>query len=153
MKKRKNIALIIFCIPVIIYTLFFFLVSGDSMEPAYHDGQIVLVNRFVDAYHRGDVIIFKTENTGLFSLRQKLIKRIVGVPGDTVWVSNGVLYINDIPYDLTTELINDAGAAEEPVTLSDNEYFVLGDNVNNSKDSRVLGPVNGRDVIGCVLTK
>lgn len=153
MKKRKNIALIIFCIPVIIYTLFFFLVSGDSMEPAYHDGQIVLVNRFVDAYHRGDVIIFKTENTGLFSLRQKLIKRIVGVPGDTVWVSNGVLYINGIPYDLTTELINDAGAAEEPVTLSDNEYFVLGDNVNNSKDSRVLGPVNGRDVIGCVLTK
>lgn len=154
MKKNsvvsKHFPVLVFGTFFIIYMTFCFVVSGKSMEPTYHNGQIVLINRFVDTYECGDIIIVET-NERSFLFRDKYIKRIVGMPGDTVLISEGTLYINGVVSPYITEDIEDAGIAEQSIMLSENEYFVIGDNVNESKDSRYIGPVNKSEIIGRVV--
>ncbi len=128
-------------------------VIGVSMEPVLYNGQEILVNRFVYrvmAPKAGDVIVFLpngNENTHYY------VKRVVAVPGDTVQIKNGHLYINDTLYkDIEYDKIEDAGIAENPVKLENNEFFTLGDNINNSEDSRSgnIGAVPKEDIIGKV---
>ena len=128
-------------------------VIGVSMEPVLYNGQEILVNRFVYrvmAPKAGDVIVFLpngNENTHYY------VKRVVAVPGDTVHIKNGHLYINDTLYkDIEYDKIEDAGIAENPVKLESNEFFTLGDNINNSEDSRSgnIGAVPKEDIIGKV---
>ena len=128
-------------------------VIGVSMEPVLYNGQEILVNRFiyrVMAPKAGDVIVFLpngNENTHYY------VKRVVAVPGDTVQIRNGALYINDTLYkDVEYDKIEDAGIAENPVTLGLNEFFTLGDNINNSEDSRSgnIGAVARDNIIGKV---
>lgn len=128
-------------------------VIGVSMEPVLYNGQEILVNRFVYrvmAPKTGDVIVFLpngNENTHYY------VKRVVAVPGDTVHIKNGALYINDTLYkDIEYDKIEDAGIAENPVMLGNNEFFTLGDNINNSEDSRSgnIGAVPKDDIIGKV---
>lgn len=82
------------------------------------------------------------------------VKRIVAVPGDTVQIKSGRLYVNGTATNLkqTGLSIKDAGRAETEITLGDDEYFVLGDNVNNSEDSRYesIGNVTRKEMIGKV---
>ena len=112
---------------------------GDSMSPKLNNGDVVLVNRFaynVTSPKRGDIIVFKpkgNENSHYY------IKRIIGLPGETVEIIEGSVYINGekLKEDYTATEINDVGIVSEKITLGGDEYFVLGDDRDKSEDSRM----------------
>ena len=110
---------------------------GVSMEGTLYNGETVYINRIaylVFSPKAGDVVVFLpngNQNTHYY------VKRVVGVPGDTVEFREGTLYINGEPrQDESYDKVADPGIAETPIQLGDDEYFVLGDNRNNSEDSR-----------------
>lgn len=125
---------------------------GVSMEPALYNGEKILVNKLcymIQGPKTGEVIVFLpngNENAHLY------VKRVVGVPGDTVQIIGGRLYVNGSLEETggTYDKMADAGIAQNPVVLLDGEYFVLGDNRNNSEDSRSanIGPVKKKDIVG-----
>ena len=125
-------------------------VLGRSMYPTYQDGEYVMANKIlyeVGDPKRGDVIIFKYSDT------QDFIKRVIGLPGETVGLQDGNIYING-------EILNEDGYLDETIytngsdylhegetiTLEDDEYFACGDNRQHSSDSRAFGPIS-RDSI------
>ncbi len=127
-------------------------VIGASMETELENGQNVLVNRVIyrlKDISRGDVIVFYP---GGNTATHPYVKRVVAVPGDTVQITDGKLLINGFPDadNDSYDLMEDAGTAAEMITLGDDEYFVLGDNRNNSEDSRSagIGLVSASTVIG-----
>ena len=95
---------------------------------------------------RNDIIVANSE-----VLNCVIIKRVIGMPGDTIEIKDNVLYVNDeavVENYIKEEMVtNDLG----PYTLQDNEYFACGDNRNHSTDSRVLGPISEEDIIGVML--
>ncbi|MBQ8663417.1 MAG: signal peptidase I [Eubacterium sp.] len=112
-------------------------VIGNSMSVTLEDGDKVLVNRFVYALKgpkANDIIVFfpnGNENTHYY------VKRVVAVPGDTVQIKSGELYVNgELFFEDANQNIEYAGLAEEIVTVGEDEYFVIGDNPNSSEDSR-----------------
>lgn len=111
---------------------------GDSMNPILKNGDVVLVNRFkydASSPKRGDIIVFKPNgNEHLHSY----IKRIIGLPGETIQIKDSSIYINGkiLEENYETNEITDAGLASEPIKLAGDEYFVLGDNRQVSDDSR-----------------
>lgn len=123
-------------------------VIGVSMENTLYSGQQVLVNRLsylLFGPKEGDIVVFTpngSRNTHFY------VKRVVAVPGDTVSIKDGKLYVNNTIVDYGYDKIMDAGIAESEMTLDADEYFVMGDNCNNSEDSRSgnIGPVS-RDMI------
>ena len=92
------------------------------------------------------------QNEGKYEENTYYIKRIIGLPGETVQIVDGYVYINGQKLDehYGNEVMAEAGLAEEPVELGDDEYFVLGDNRNNSQDSRAanVGVIHRRDILG-----
>ena len=126
---------------ILVYTLHLNFISGSSMSPTYHDGQIVLGEakpKEADGWlMRGDVVVFKA---GPF---RKFIKRVIALPGEEVSIIDGRVYINGILYDEQFPMIEDAGILSDgPIVLKQDEYFCLGDNRNHSNDSRALGPIH-----------
>lgn len=126
--------------------------SGDSMKPAVKDGDVVLVNRMIyDASKpkRGDVIIFKPNGN---ENARSYIKRIIGLPGETIQIKGGEIYIDGekLEEDYETTAIENPGTASEKITLGGDEYFVLGDNRRNSEDSRMadIGNVKRSEIEG-----
>lgn len=123
-------------------------VIGVSMENTLYSGQQVLVNRLsylIFGPKEGDIIVFTpngNRNTHFY------VKRVVATPGDVVCIKDGKLYVNNSIVDYGYDKIMDAGIAESELTLDLDEYFVMGDNCNNSEDSRSgnIGPVS-RDMI------
>ncbi len=127
-------------------------VVGASMEPTLYNGQGIFADRFcyvLSSPKRGDVVIFLpkgNENAHYY------IKRVVAIPGDEVLIENGGLYINGEKSEWTDEKILDGGIAGNLLTMAKGEYFCVGDNINNSEDSRSanIGPVKETDIIGRV---
>lgn len=126
-----------------------FVVDGPSMQPNFHTGQFIIVSRvnyLLGNPHRGEVVVFHYPNNPT----QDYIKRVVGLPGDTVEIRDTLVYVNG---DLLNEpYINEpcqpSSCRNNSWTLGEDEYFMMGDNRNNSRDSRVFGPITKNRIIG-----
>lgn len=173
-RKPRNLFLVIFVGTVVfIYDVFktvttvlgvaflirFFLiqpfyVSGQSMEPTFHNNQYIIVDQVSYRFrepHRGDVIVFKYPKNISFSF----IKRIVGLPGERITIKNGLVNIfnQDYPTGFTIEedYIKSSPVSDIiDTTLGEDEYFVLGDNRPNSSDSRQWGILPRHLIVGRV---
>lgn len=127
-------------------------VSGSSMETTLSDGDNLIVDKLSYRFHdpeRYDIIVFPFE----YAKNTYYIKRIIGMPGETVRIDEqGNIYINDeiLNESYGREVILYPGLAGEDITLADDEYFVLGDNRNNSSDSRdpSVGNIHRSRIIG-----
>ena len=113
-------------------------VSGSSMNPVLNSGDVVLINRIVydlGMPSRYDIAVFEKENSSLN------MKRIIGLPGETVQIKDNLVYINGKLLDADDALgqATIAGIAEFPIDLGEDEYFLLGDNRESSEDSRFSG--------------
>ena len=125
---------------------------GDSMKPELANGNITLISKAAYSMgtpKRGDIVAFKPNGN---ESSHYYIKRIVGLPGETITVVDGKIQVNgrEIRERYETTEIEELGILSEPVTLKNNEYFVLGDNRNNSEDSRfaTVGNIKKENVIG-----
>jgi len=123
-----------------------FVVIGISMEPSFEEGQRLLINKAVYRFReptRGDVIVFHPPN----NQRTDYIKRIIALPGDTVEIKGEAVYVNGSQlYEPYIEDPPSYTLGEK--TIPDNNYFVLGDNRNNSNDSHNDWTVKRKDIIG-----
>ena len=135
-----------------------FLVSGASMEPNFHGGDYILINELSYRFRepeRGEVVVFRYPGDE----RTFFVKRIIGLPGERVVVTDGELYIykegdpegqlireDYLPRDLQT-------IGEKDMTLGDGEYFVMGDNRDASFDSRQWGALERSEMIGSVWVR
>lgn len=146
MKKLKELMPYIIIVVVVLLVRSFIvtpgLVNGSSMEPTLHNNELVLINKIglnkgIDRY---DIVVVKYENS-------TIIKRVIGLPYETVEYINDTLYIDgeEVNTKVDFEYTKDF-----KLTAGKNEYIVLGDNRNISKDSRIIGPVKERDIIGKV---
>lgn len=129
-------------------------VTGSSMSPVLNSGDEVLINRLAYDFgspQRFDIAVFQKENQSFNT------KRIIGLPGETVQIRNNRIYINGSPLNADGDLgiATIAGAAEYPIELGEDEYFLLGDNRESSEDSRFagIGTIKDSQLIGKVWLK
>ena len=157
---KKDVLEIIFFISLVILFTFLIVtfvaqrtvVEGNSMNPTLQNGDNLIVSKItykVKDPERFDIIVFPFKE----SKGTNYIKRVIGLPGETVQIDReGNIYINQkkLEENYGAETIKHPGIAAEPITLGDDEYFVLGDNRNDSKDSRFsdVGNIKRSDIIG-----
>ena len=134
-----------------------FMISGESMMPTLEDGERVIVNELVYRFSepkRGDIVVFYYPEED-----KDLVKRVIGLPGDTVEMKNDQLLINgtkvEEPYLAESKkfFLGNSGVLTEdfePVKVNSNQFFVMGDNRWNSKDSRAIGTISEEQIIGRV---
>jgi signal peptidase I len=121
-------------------------VVGRSMELTLVNDQFVVVNKLSYRLHdpqRGDIIVFRDWSTE----DRKLIKRVIGLPGETIEIRNGQTFVNGVILD--EPYIELTGRDSRPATpVPEGSYYVLGDNRSNSQDSRSRGPLDGDNIVG-----
>lgn len=126
-------------------------VIGSSMEPSLYNGQEIFLNRLiykVASPRAGDVVVFLPNGN---EKSHYYVKRVVGVPGDNLYIKSGMLYVNgEVVEEYFNDRIAEPGILENEVKLGEDEYFVIGDNCNSSEDSRSanVGTVRKSYIIG-----
>ena len=121
-------------------------VSGNSMEPTYHDGDLLAV-LYTQDVDRNDVVVSWSS-----TLDEYIVKRVIGVPGDVIDISDGALYRNDVRiYEAYINDMNWDSSVKVHIELDNDQYFLLGDNRNHSTDSRSFGALPKSDIFGKVL--
>lgn len=124
-----------------------FRIEGYSMEPNLHQGQYLIVNKAVYRWlhppQRGDIVVFEYPRAP----DRDFIKRVIGLPGEMIEVRDGSIYINGVLLD-EPYLSEPTHSNMAPRTLGSDEYFVIGDNRDNSSDSRSWGPLPRDNIIG-----
>ncbi len=142
-------------IPVRYFLVQPFYVKGASMEPSFFDHEYLIIDELTYRFHtpeRGDIVVFRYPNDP----SQFFIKRVIGLPGETVEIAGGQVKIyndehpNGAVLNESKYLDQDYTATTRTVTLKSNEYFVLGDNRIASLDSRYFGPVPRANIVGRV---
>ena len=124
----------------------------NSMEPNLHEGQRIIISKIVYNFHepeRGDIIIFPNPNDP----QEEYIKRIIGLPGEKVVITDGVVYIhqaggNILELDESDYITDPAESDFKGIVIPEDEYFVMGDNRNNSYDSRRGWTVLRDEIVG-----
>lgn len=165
-KRKVNVAIVkevliwtaeILLTMMLAFTFVYFIglrtsVVGQSMADTLNSGDEILVNRFIYKVTNpkvNDIIVFLPNGN---EKSHYYVKRVVALPGDTVLIEKGVLYVNGEPFkeEVDVASMEDAGLAAEEMTLGNNEFFVLGDNRNNSEDSRYanIGNIKKEHIIG-----
>lgn len=148
MKKKDFIDIIVIVIVVVLIRTFLFTpakVKGDSMDKTLANNEIIIVNKInytLNEADRFDIVVFERENG------EKLIKRVIGLPGEKVEYKDNILYINDKEVKTPIEFEETDDFVFEYV--AEDSYFVLGDNRDNSIDSRVIGTISKDNIIGTV---
>ena len=132
-------------------------VVGDSMYPTYKSGNFLVTTRQVDEVQRGDIVYFslskhiEDKEVAKKESKHYMVKRIVGMPGDSLICKDGTVYVNGKKEENAPNApCEPEGMLENGVTLKNNEYFVMGDNRTNSFDSRSYGPINKEDMKGVI---
>lgn len=145
-------------IPIRLFIVCPFYVQGASMEPNFYDREYLLVDEISYRFRepeRGEVVVFRYPEDP----REYFIKRIIGLPGETLKIDNGGVYLLDKSTNSWTKLAEAYLASDsntltfeaQQVTLGPDEFFVLGDNREHSRDSRYFGPLNRHYLIGRVM--
>lgn len=126
-------------------------VNGDSMNNTLENGDNLIVDKISYRFkepERFDIIVFPYQ----YQENTYYIKRIIGLPGETVQIEDGTIYVDGevLEESYGKETMRSAGIASQPIELGEDEYFVLGDNRNNSSDSRdpSVGKIKGDDIVG-----
>lgn len=140
-------------IPVRYFLVQPFIVKGASMEANYFDGEYLVIDELTPRfreYERGEVVVFRPPNAG----NQHYIKRIIGLPGETVEIKDGVITIYNEEYPngaaLEEDYIDEYTVGHQRVDLGLDEYYLLGDNRDHSLDSRKFGAVKEGSITGRV---
>ena len=126
-------------------------IIGQSMEDTCHDGDFVILWEWNYDPQRGDIVVANSDNV----LNENLIKRVIGVGGDHIEISGGVLKVNG---EVQSEpYIKEQSWGEEgwdvDIVVPEGEVFLMGDNRNHSTDSRVIGTIPTKDIIGKVVVR
>ncbi len=132
------------------------LVDGHSMEPTFFgDDRLVVsrVNYLFGRPERGDIVVFNSLDEREAAQGIMLIKRVVGLPSETVTIRDATMFVNGVEFDepYIKEACLPSDCRDNEWVLGENEYFVMGDNRNASKDSRRFGPVNIDHIVGEVI--
>ena len=148
--------IVVFLAIIVMIYLFLFSpqeINGQSMEPTFYNAELIITNKFVYKIappNRGDVVIFKSPRNKDIDY----IKRVIGLPGERVKLSNNAYYINGVKLDepyLRSNTVISGGTflhEGEEIIVPEGSYFVSGDNRPHSSDSREFGPVPLEDFIG-----
>lgn len=141
------IVIIVFFVLFQFFLPMVYFVDGESMEPAFHHGDITIIDYYSqqENYENGDVVVINNKAT-----HNRMIKRVIGSEGDHIVIKENQVYMNDVvleePYLLETMENKDMD-----FIVQKNKFFVLGDNRNNSIDSRHIGLIDKEDIIGKVI--
>ena len=145
--------IVVVVIPIRLFIASPFVVDGESMHPTFENLDYLIINKLIyDLSHpsRGDVVVFRYPKNPLVFY----IKRIIGLPGETVSINHGVVTVTKTDGTMLSlneiYVVNEDATYTQDTTLGTEQYFVLGDNRPNSSDSRVWGPLPAKNIMGRV---
>lgn len=126
------------------------LIQGESMSPTLAPNSLAIADKHTNSFQDGDVIVFYAQN-----VKSTCIKRIIACPNESVKIENGLIYVNNTlsPFQLSSTYIDYSGIASDEILLSENQYFVIGDNYEHSIDSRYpeIGIVSYDTIMGKIV--